>query len=119
MGLRVILIDDEEDVRMAMEMVLTHHLPDIVDVSSFHPRDYNKIRWDGCQVALVDLMMPGIAGEAILEELRDNHPDVYRVAWTAKDEVARKEILHSGLAHVVVAKPGFDEIVALLSHPLK
>jgi DNA-binding NarL/FixJ family response regulator len=117
--LRVVLIDDEDDIRFAMEQVLSHHLPDIVDISAFHPDDYAAVDWTGCQVALVDLMMPGINGETILEELRDQHPEVYRVAWTAKDQAARNAIAASGLAHTVVAKPGFDEIIALLRHPPK
>ena len=113
-GLRVVLIDDEDDVRRAMEEILRLHLPDIVAVRSFHPDDADDIDWGGCQVAIVDLMMPGRDGESFLAELRDNHPDVYRVAWTAKDRAARDKLTASGLADAVVAKPGFDEVIGLL-----
>lgn len=112
--LRVVLIDDEDDVRRVMEEVLRLHLPDIVAVRSFHPDDADGIDWGGCQVAIVDLMMPGRDGESILAELRDNHPQVYRVAWTAKDQAAREALAESGLAHAVVAKPGFDDIIGIL-----
>lgn len=112
--LRVVLIDDEDDVRRAMQEMLRLYLPDEVDVSSFDPDDVANIDWGGCQVAIVDLMMPGIDGESILAELRDNHPDVYRVAWTAKDRQARDALAESGLAQAVVGKPGFDDIIGLL-----
>ena len=112
--LRVVLIDDEDDVRRAMEEILRLHLPDIVDVRAFHPDDFDGIDWGGCQVAIVDLMMPGRDGESILAELAEHHPGVYRVAWTAKDQRARDALAATGLAHEVVAKPGFDTITGLL-----
>lgn len=115
--LRVVLIDDNDDVREAMCAVLTHHLPDLVDIAAYHPADYDQIDWSGCQVALIDLMMPVRSGESILAELRDNHPAVYRVAWTARAEHERDAVAESGLADAVVAKPGFTEIVALLARP--
>jgi CheY-like chemotaxis protein len=112
--LRVVLIDDEDDVRLAMEKVLSYHLPDIVNVVAFHPGDADAIDWSGCQVAIVDLMMPVRDGESILAELREKHPGVYRVAWTAKDRDSREKLLADGLADAVILKPGFEEIVDLL-----
>jgi CheY-like chemotaxis protein len=111
--LGVVVIDDEEDIRYAMQQVLTHLLPDMVDVSTFHPDDYDSIDWAGCQVAIIDLMMPGRDGESILSELATNWPNVYRVAWTAKYREARERLVDAGIANAAVAKPGFDEIISL------
>lgn len=112
--LRVVLIDDEDDVRLAMEMVLTHLLPDKVKVKSFHPERYDEIDWTGIHVAIVDLMMPELTGEQVLAELQANHPEVYRVAWTARDRAYRNQLEATGLANEAVAKPGFDDVVELL-----
>jgi DNA-binding NarL/FixJ family response regulator len=112
--LRVVIIDDDDEVRTAMELVLIHLLPDVVNVASHHPDNYDAIDWEGCQVAVIDLMMPDRDGESILAELAQHHPDVYRVAWTATDRATRRRVAASGLAQTVVAKPGFDEILALL-----
>jgi DNA-binding NarL/FixJ family response regulator len=112
--LRVVLIDDEDDVRFAMEQVLVHHLPDIVAVVAFHPGDVDAIDWSGCQVAIVDLMMPGRDGESILTELAENHPDVYRVAWTAMDRHTTQRLVDEGIANAVISKPGFQDVIGLL-----
>ena len=112
--LRVVVIDDESDLREVMQHLLTTMLPDIVDVVAFAPEDVDGIDWEGCQVALVDLMMPHRDGESILAHLMERHPDVYRVAWTAKAEQVRDRMVDDGLAQAVIGKPGFDETVALL-----
>lgn len=115
--LRVVVIDDESDLRYAMQQLLTLELPDIVDVVGFAPEDVDGIDWSGTQVALVDLMMPGPGGESILAYLREHHPAVYRVAWTAKAEQVRERLTGEGVAQSVIGKPGFEETVALLRGP--
>jgi two-component system response regulator DesR len=117
--LRVVLIDDEDDVRRVMEEMLRLHLPDIVEVRSFRPEDVDGIDWGGCQVAIVDLMMPGRDGESILAELQEKHPGVYRVAWTAKSREARDALAETGLADAVIAKPGFEEVIGLIPRARK
>ena len=112
--LRVVVIDDESDMRNVMQTWLVTVLPDIVDVAAFAPEDVDGIDWSGCQVALVDLMMPGPGGESILTYLRDKHPSVYRVAWTAKADDVRDRLCVEGVAQEVIGKPGLEETAALL-----
>lgn len=110
------VIDDELDTRSLMRAFLTAELPEAIDVRAYGDVDYRdgRIDFECCAVAIVDVMMPVVDGRAILTRLRDEWPGIRRIAWTAAPEVYREEIVQQCLAHAVVAKPGLDELRALV-----
>lgn len=74
--------------------------------------------WEGVDAALVDLMLRGgpipTSGVQVLEYLREHHPEIRRVVWTAM----QWPVLEEGLADVVLLKPAMgSEISQALKGP--
>jgi CheY-like chemotaxis protein len=114
---RVVIIDDNSDTRLLIRAYLESELPASVRVRSYSDAAYREatIRWEDVAVAVVDIMMPVVDGRVLLAELRDEHPNIYRVAWTASPDVYGRGVVEEGLAHALVPKPGLDELRALIA----
>lgn len=73
------------------------------------PAALDDANWDLAEVAVVDLVMPDVDGQDVLEYLADRWPDVRRVVATAREQVpadARR------FADVVLVKPfNADELL--------
>lgn len=110
------VIDDDVDTRLLMSAYLTLNLPASVRVDAIGDTAYREggIDWTDVAVAVVDVMMPTVDGRVVLAELRDERPDVYRIAWTAAVDAVRDELVEQQLAHACIAKPGLDDLLAVL-----
>lgn len=58
--------------------------------------------WDGVDVLLCDLMLPGVSGQQVLEYAADVHPNIRRFAMTAAVNVVPE--VH-GLVETTFVKP--------------
>lgn len=93
--IRVIIVDDHEIVRKGLIQIMT----DVTDIEiSGEAGDANEaltlIRAGGCDVAVIDLTMPGKSGLDLLLELRREYPrlPVLVLSMHAEDEYAVRVI---------------------------
>lgn len=104
MARRVRIVEDNVDVAYMLGAALALDAPDL-DVA-FTTTAFDQLLqpepWEGVDVAVCDLMLPGVDGQTILRYLRDTKPTIRRVAMTA----ALAEGVHvTGLADQVLIKP--------------
>ncbi len=78
---RVLIVDDEAGVRESLRMVLKNAY-EAVAVSSA-PEALSQLAAASVDVVLLDIVMPGIDGLELLEEIRGRHPTLPVVMLTA------------------------------------
>ena len=102
---RVVVLDDEEDMRDLIAMILEHAGAEVVRVSSVAAA-MREIENDPPDVAVSDLAMPGEDGYAFVRRVRSaSRPDVAGIPLVAMTAYARAEDRHRVLA------AGFDRHV--------
>lgn len=111
MKYRVLVADDEPIERQVVQKKLLNFFPEQVEVflaengieavKVFEERD--------CQIALLDIAMPGMTGLDAAEEIRKKSPDCSIIFLTAFDDFgyAKKAIRVRALDYLL--KPGADE----------
>lgn len=107
---RVVVIDDTADTRDLAVEALTLTFGASVAVTGHEPDDYRTLPWPTVGVAVVDLMM-STPGVEILAWLREDHPTVRRLAWTAYPALLGGD---RDLAHHLIVKPGLAELEAFV-----
>ena len=78
---RVLIIDDEEDIRDALHDVLSRAGFE-VDVSSTGDEGIDKLRSKPADVIVTDIIMPGKDGVATIREIRKEFPDAKIIAMS-------------------------------------
>jgi len=114
---RILIADDEQDVRTLLERALT-----IAGHEAQVAKDGNEalalLRTTPMDVAVVDLYMPGKDGIETIMDIRRRHPDVKIIAITGSEPPTGKAMLHMARklgAHQVLAKPfTAEELLAAL-----
>lgn len=106
----VMVVEDTADIAAYVELALGQRRPEVRVVK--HVDNFEVLLtpepWAGVDVALVDIMLPGVSGLDILAYLSDNHPNVRRVALTASTPSAADA---ERLADLVLLKPArIDDI---------
>jgi HD-like signal output (HDOD) protein len=81
---KILIVDDEPAVLEAMRGQLAAHAEWHVAVASDAAAALAALDLSTCDVVIADIRMPGIDGVALLEAIRDRHPQVARVALTTK-----------------------------------
>lgn len=100
---RVKVIEDSEDLAYLVNSILEEDEGLEVElVTRNFDRLLSREPWAGCDVALVDFMLPGITGYDILRYLHGELPDIRRVLFTAVSSVEQRV---SDYADCVVYKP--------------
>lgn len=78
---RVLVVDDEENVRITTAAILEQDGYE-VDTASDGQEAVDKIRHGGFDLVLTDLRMEGMDGNTLLNELCANHPHIVTVVLT-------------------------------------
>lgn len=106
---RVLIIDDDEDIREVAKMALEATAGWTVMTREDGPSGLQAARQDPPDLILLDYMMPGMDGIATLGELRRNGEtrEVPVVVFTAKSDTGLLQRLKDAGAVGHVAKP-FD-----------
>lgn len=107
---RVLVIDDELGIREGCRRALTPHGFE-VDVAENGPAGLRKLREAHFDILLLDAMLPGMTGLQVLEQVRQEHPDLICIIITgyATVELAVQAIRQG--AHDFIAKPFTAEML--------
>lgn len=103
-GRKILIVDDEEDVRMFLEDFLSER--DLrVETAANGDEALKKVADFHPDVVLLDVMMPGVDGMECLERIKDKYPKIHVIMLTAlKDEVRMEKAKKLG-AYDYVVKP--------------
>ncbi|MCU1377524.1 MAG: two component transcriptional regulator, LuxR family [Acidimicrobiales bacterium] len=97
-SLRVLVVDDEPDVRLLLRLQLEGHGHQVTDEAADGEEALNACRLDPPDIVILDLLMPRMSGFEVIPVLRADFPDVAIVAYTAvagdfvRNEMARLRI---------------------------
>ena len=105
MTCRVVLFEDEQDIGFLEALLLETKGCVVTIVPSAHIEDLPTIAdWSLIDAAVVDLMMPTVGGEEVIDWIRAHHPAVRIILITAKPHIG-EELRRR--VDVVLSKP-FD-----------
>lgn len=108
--LRIVVADDEDDVRLLLSLQLARHGCVIVGESIDGAGAAKLCQEQEVDAVVLDLLMPGVSGFEAIPRLREASPGVAIVAYTAvagdfvRDEMARLDVplvLKSGDSQVL------------------
>lgn len=101
--MRAVIIEDARDIRLVERM----QLEDLgIEVVAEFGNALDAIeQFPEAEIAIVDLMMAGTSGWAVLAFLLVRRPEVRRIVVTAADEASLDKLRQAGLAHAVIRKP--------------
>jgi len=108
--MRVLLVEDEPVLADTMRRGLTEH-GYAVDVARHGDTGLELALGEGYQAILLDIMLPGMQGDRILQELRARHVATPVILLTAREDYDRARALDVG-ADDFLAKP-FSFVVLL------
>lgn len=97
-GLRVLVVDDEADVRLLLRLQLTAAGHEVTGEAADGEAALASCRADVPDAVILDLLMPGVNGFETIPRLRTEFPGVAIVAYTAvagdfvRNEMARLHI---------------------------
>ncbi|RNC73350.1 MAG: diguanylate cyclase [Desulfuromonadales bacterium] len=109
---RILVVDDDESLRQVMAQVLTNEGYRVTAVASAEDA-LAVFAETPCDVAIVDMRLPGMGGLDLLKELKERYPDTQVIIVTSYASLeSAVEALRAG-AYDYLAKP-FEDI-ALIS----
>ncbi len=72
---RILVIDDEKDVRIVIGQVLEREGFDVI-LAEDGKQGIELLSRDSCDLVISDVIMPGIDGVAVVQSIREEKPDV-------------------------------------------
>ena len=74
-GQRILVVDDERNIRRSLEMILTGEGYEVICVPSGREA-IETIKDDKPHVVLLDIVLPGMNGIEVLRSVRESNPDL-------------------------------------------
>jgi two-component system, NarL family, nitrate/nitrite response regulator NarL len=103
--MRVLIADDEPDIRLMLRLSLRRHDVDIVGEAADGQEVIDACETDPPDVVVLDLLMPNVNGFEVINELRESNPAIGIVAHTAvAGDVVRRQMAAHGIP--IVLKTG-------------
>lgn len=97
-ALRVLIADDEADVRLLLRLGLRHHDIAVVAEATDGHEVLAACDQQRIDAVVLDLLMPRMNGFEVIPELQRDHPEVGIVAYTAvAGDVVRREMSRLGI----------------------
>ena len=97
--LRVLVADDEPDVRLLLRLGLRNHSITVVDEASDGHQVLDACKKHQIDAIVLDLLMPRMNGFEVIPILQRDHPDVGIVAYTAvAGDFVRREMARLGIS---------------------
>ncbi len=107
---RILLIDDEEDIRTTMRAVLKRAGYNVTAVSNGEAA-LQAEKEHGFPVVITDLRMPGMSGDELIARMRADYPDASIVVMTGHGSVDHAvEMLRNGVADYITKPVNADEL---------
>lgn len=97
--MRIAVVDNTPDVAISLIALLIDHG---YEASAINPASWEQVPWDRYDAAVVDLNLGKIDGVAVLEWLREYHPNIRRIAMSGLIE--RLDAAR-GVTHARLEKP--------------
>lgn len=96
--LRVLIADDEPDVRLLLRLGLRHHSIVVVGEAANGHEVLSACADDPPDAVVLDLLMPRMNGFEVIPEMQRDHPHVGIVAYTAvAGDFVRREMSRLGI----------------------
>jgi DNA-binding NtrC family response regulator len=116
----ILVVDDDEGLLLSIKATLVSSgLPEPALVSDSR-RVMDLVREYDFQLILLDLMMPHLSGMEVLQEIKDQAPDVECVIVSAIDDVTSAvRAMSLGASDYLVKPLNSDKLVALVNRTLE
>lgn len=116
---RILVVDDEENARIALSKILTHEGYDVASASNGYEA-LNYLRGKDVELIITDINMPEMNGMAFLRELSRSHPASNVIMITAYGEVESYiEAMNLGAFEYINKPVKFDELNKIINKVLK
>ena len=116
---RVLLVDDDEDIRITMRAVLKRAGYNVTAVSNGEAA-LEAEREHRFPVVITDLRMPGMSGDELIARMRAEFTEASLVVMTGYGNVSHAvEMLHNGVADYLTKPVNPDELVFRLDRLFK
>ena len=96
--MKVVIVDDEEDVRLLLRLQLTELGWDVIGEAADGATAVEVCKEHRPDAVVLDLLMPGVNGFETIPMLQEEHPGIGIVAYTAvagtfvREEMGRQRI---------------------------
>ncbi len=105
-GRTVLVVEDEEELRLAVTKMLCKQKFSVIDASDGRTAvELFRANQQAIEVVLLDLTLPGMTGGEVLQELRQMRPDVKVVITTAYSKDSALEALREQQPWLFIRKP--------------
>jgi len=96
---RILVVDDEEDVRERMSELILRHFACKVDTAANGREALDKLRKDKFDLVVLDIRMPGLSGIDVIKEAAKFTPETKILAVSAYDsqDVANEAIKYGAI----------------------
>jgi DNA-binding NtrC family response regulator len=116
---RILVVDDEDDLRAIIGDVLRHEGFAVTEASDGLDA-IKKFRQEPPDAVLLDLQMPRMTGLEALKELRKTAPDIPVIILTAHGDVPTAvEAIKSGAYDFTLKPPDFDRLIVTLRRSIE
>ena len=116
---RILVVDDEENARMALSKILTREGYDVASAGNGYEA-LNYLRDKEVELIITDINMPEMNGMAFLRELNRSHPASNVIMITAYGEVESYiEAMNLGAFEYINKPVKFDELNKIIRKILK
>lgn len=116
----IVVVDDEPDALLGVEMVLQSAGFENVVTCESADSMWETVKATGADCIILDLMMPTVSGEHVLEQLREEFPEYPVVMATGVNELATAVRCMRKGAHDYLLKPVEPErLISAVRHALE
>jgi CheY-like chemotaxis protein len=118
----ILVVDDEEDTRYIVKQILETNGHDVIEACSGE-ECLEKMKEKSPDLVLLDIMMPGLDGWEVLEEIQRDHDlkstpvSMFTVKPLSPEIIRKKEI--EGLVNYIVKPFSKEGLVKSISHTLE
>ena len=115
----ILIVEDDNDINQMLKELLTQHHY-VVRQAFSGTEALLYVKNEMPTAVILDLMLPGMSGEQLLEEIKKINPEIAVIIASAKDDVSvRIQLLRAGADDFIVKPFDTDELLARLEAVLR